>query len=148
MQLQSKNLNKVRVITLCYIEILLEVLFRIQFCIPALNLAGDNIFAWVNSIQSVINLQQIPIKCCEYLRSLRYKIRMAEIPFYEPDYIEGDNKSILANRTVPDSSLNKNNQIIYSHFVREEYTCAEWINDYGNTQQNEVYLLTKQLSLG
>ena len=40
MQLQSKNLNKVRAFTLCYLEILLQGVFRIWFCIPALGLAG------------------------------------------------------------------------------------------------------------
>ena len=59
MQFQSKNINRVRVITICNIEILLQVVFRIWFCIPALHWAGNNILARVESIQSGINLQQI-----------------------------------------------------------------------------------------
>ena len=57
MRLQSKNINKVRVITLCYIEILCKVVFRIWFCIPDLHWAVNNIYAWVDYIQWGINLQ-------------------------------------------------------------------------------------------
>ena len=60
MLLQSKNLNKMRVITLCYIEILLQVAFQILFCIPSLHWAVNIICAWVDLIQSGIDLQYIP----------------------------------------------------------------------------------------
>ena len=40
MQLQSNNINKVRVLNIGYIEILLQAVFRILFCIPILDLAG------------------------------------------------------------------------------------------------------------
>ena len=59
-RLQSKNLNKVRVINLCYIEIILQVVFRILFYIPAQHWTGNSICARVDSIQLVINLQYIP----------------------------------------------------------------------------------------
>ena len=59
MKLQSNNLNKVRGVTICYIEILLQVVCRIWFCIPALHSAGNNICTRVESIQSGINVQQI-----------------------------------------------------------------------------------------
>ena len=55
MRLQPKNLNKVRVVTLCYIEIFLQVVFQICFCIPALHWAVNNIRDRVDSIQSGIN---------------------------------------------------------------------------------------------
>ena len=48
MRLQSKNINKVMVITLCYIEILLHLLFRILLLYIALYSAGNNINAGVN----------------------------------------------------------------------------------------------------
>ena len=53
MQFQSNNLNKVRVLTLYYIEILLQVVFRIWFCIPALHCTGNIICARVDFIQFV-----------------------------------------------------------------------------------------------
>ena len=37
--------------------------------------------------------------CCEYLRGLRYKLRMMGIPVNGPTYIHGDNQSVLANTT-------------------------------------------------
>ena len=57
--------------------------------------------------------------CCEYIRGLRYKLRMMGIPVEGPAYIEGDKKSVLENTTIPDSTLNKKSQSIAYHFVRE-----------------------------
>ena len=57
MWLQPKNLNKLRVITIFYIEIILQVLFRVWLFIPALNWAGNNIRAQVDLIQLGIKLQ-------------------------------------------------------------------------------------------
>ena len=51
-----KNLNKVRVITICYIEILFQVVFIIWFLYTALYWAGNNIHSWVDLIQLRINL--------------------------------------------------------------------------------------------
>ena len=42
-------------------------------------------------------------QCCEYLRGLRYKLRMMGIPVVGPACIYGDNQSVLANTTIPDS---------------------------------------------
>jgi hypothetical protein len=44
-------------------------------------------------------------QCCEYLGGLRYKLRMMGIPCDGPAYIEGENQSVLANTTIPDSTL-------------------------------------------
>jgi hypothetical protein len=46
-------------------------------------------------------------QCCEYLRGLRYKLRMMGIPCEGPSYIYGDNQSVLANTSIPDSTLKK-----------------------------------------
>jgi len=48
--------------------------------------------------------------CCEYVRGLRYKLRMMGIPVYGPTFIYGDNQSVLANTTIPDSTLKKKSQ--------------------------------------
>ena len=58
-------------------------------------------------------------QCCEYIRGLRYKLRMMGIPVEGPAYIYGDNQSVLANTTIPDSTLKKKSQSIAYHFVRE-----------------------------
>ena len=46
-------------VNLCYIKILIQILFQIWFCIPALHWAGNNIYAQLDLIQSGINLQYI-----------------------------------------------------------------------------------------
>jgi len=87
-------------------------------------------------------------QCCEYLRGLRYKLRMMGIPVDGPCYIEGDNQSVLANTTIPDSTLKKKSQSIAYHFVREGAARGEWRTAYINTHENEADLLTKQLPSG
>ena len=86
--------------------------------------------------------------CCEYLRGLRYKLRMMGIPVVGPAYIQGDNQSVLANTTIPDSTLKKKSQSIAYHFVREGAARDEWRTTYVNTHDNESDLLTKQLPHG
>ena len=87
-------------------------------------------------------------QCCEYLRGLRYKLRMMGIPVNGPCYIHGDNQSVLANTTNPGSTLKKKSQSIAYHFVREGVAKDEWRTSYVNTHDNEADLLTKQLPFG
>ena len=87
-------------------------------------------------------------QCCEYLRGLRYKLRMMGIPVIGPCYVAGDNQSVLANTTEPGSTLKKKSQSIAYHFVREGVAREEWRTAYINTHDNEADLLTKQLPFG
>jgi hypothetical protein len=87
-------------------------------------------------------------QCCEYLRGLRYKLRMMGIPCEGPAYIQGDNQSVLANTTIPDSTLKKKSQSIAYHLVREGAARDEWRTAYVNTHENEADLLTKLLPSG
>lgn len=87
-------------------------------------------------------------QCCEYLRGLRYKLRMMGIPVNGPCYIQGDNQSVLANTTDPGSTLKKKSQSIAYHFVREGVAKDEWRTSYVNTHDNEADLLTKLLPFG
>ena len=57
-------------------------------------------------------------QCCEHLCRLHYKFQMMGIPIYGPVYISGDNQSVLANTTVPESMLKKKSQSIAYHFVQ------------------------------
>ena len=63
--------------------------------------------------------------CCEYIRGLRYKLRMMGIPVNGPDYIYGDNQSVLLNKSIPDSNIKKKSQSISYHFTREETAIDE-----------------------
>ena len=85
-------------------------------------------------------------QCCEYLCGLRYKLHMMGIPCDDPTFIEGDNQSVLANTTIPDSTLKKKNQSIAYHFVREGVAKGEWKVTYLNTHLNPADLLTKSLA--
>ena len=55
----------------------------------------------------------------EYVRGLRYKLRMMGIRVDEPAFVFGDNQSVLANTTNPSSTLKKkSNAINFNSFVR------------------------------
>ena len=86
-----------------------------------------------NSVKSSsFGLEFIAIKqCCEYLCVLRYKLRMMGIHVYGPCYIQGDNQSVLANTTVPESALKKKSQSIAYHFVQEGVALARRQVDIG-----------------
>ncbi len=84
----------------------------------------------------------------EYIRGLRYKLRMMGITVHEPAYVFGDNQSVLANTTTPGSTLRKKSNAIAYHFVREGCTHDEWRMTYINrdADENVADLLTKPLA--
>ena len=86
--------------------------------------------------------------CTEYVRGIRYKVRMMGIPCDEPTYVYGDNMSVLANTSIPESTLKKKSNSIAYHFVREGVARDEWRTAYINTHLNPADLLTKPLSSG
>ena len=86
--------------------------------------------------------------CCEYLRGLRYKLRMFGIPVEHPAYVLRDNKSILTNLSNPHSVLKKKSSSIAYHFVREGVAKNEWRATYLNTHLNPADLCTKSLPGG
>ena len=69
----------------------------------------------------------IPMKqCCEYVRGLRYKLRMMGISCDDPTFTYGDNQSVLANINVPDLTLKKRLQSIAYRFVQEGTAQDNW----------------------
>jgi len=56
---------------------------------------------------------------CEYLRGLRFKLRIMGIPVGEPCFVLGDNQSVLSNVSVPESNLKKKSNSLAYHFTRE-----------------------------
>jgi len=87
-------------------------------------------------------------QCTEYIRGLRYKLRMMGIPCEGPTFIFGDNQSVLCNTSIPDSTLKKKSNSIAYHFVREGCARDEWRTVYVNTHLNPADLLTKPLKAG
>ena len=55
---------------------------------------------------------------CEYIRGLLYKLRMTGKPFSDPCFVYGDNKSVLYNTTLPESTLKKKSNFIAYQAVR------------------------------
>ena len=65
-----------------------------------------------------------------------------------PAFIFGEKQSVLANTTIPDSTLKKKSQSIAYHFVREGAACDKWRTAYVNTHLNPTDLLTNPLPSG
>ena len=84
----------------------------------------------------------------EYVRGLRYKLQMMGIPVDEPTFVYGVNHSVLANTTMPGSTLKKKTKSIASHHIREVTARDEWRTAYVNTHENVDNMLTKPLPSG
>ena len=81
----------------------------------------------------------------EYIRGLRYKLRMMGIPISGPTYIYGDNMSVIHNTTAPESTLKKKHNSIVYHFIREGVARGEWIATFIKSTDNISDILTKYL---
>ena len=85
-------------------------------------------------------------QCTKYIHGLQYKLHMMRITCNS--FIFGDNQSVLANTTIPDSTLKNKSQSIAYHFVREDTARDEWSTAYVNTHLNPADILTKPLPSG
>ncbi len=72
---------------------------------------------------------------------------MMGIKVDEPNFIFGDNKSVLYNTTSPGSTLKKKSNAIAYHFVREGVARDEWRTAYIGSDDNVADMLTKPLSV-
>lgn len=67
---------------------------------------------------STFSSEFIVDKCCtEYITALRYKLQMFGVPMQGPTKVLCDNKSVVTNSSVVDSSLNKKHCSITYHTV-------------------------------
>ena len=73
---------------------------------------------------------------------------MLGIPVDGPAYVYGDNQSVLANTTIPDSTLKKKTQSIAYHLIREGVARDEWRTAYVKSCENPADILTKPLPAG
>ena len=64
--------------------------------------------------------------CTEYIRGLRFRLRMMGIPCEDPAFVYGDNKSVLCNATIPYSTLNKKSNSI--DFLNAYFTLMTPLN--------------------
>ena len=70
------------------------------------------------------------------------------MPVEDPAHIHEDNQSVLANTSIPDSTLKKKSQSVACHFVREDVARDEWRTAHVNMHENPADLLTKPLAAG
>ena len=82
----------------------------------------------------------------EYMLGLRFKLLMFGIPIDGPAFIYSNNQSVLANTSMPTSTLKKKSQSIDFHFVREGCARDECHTTYVNTNLNVADLMTKPLA--
>ena len=87
-------------------------------------------------------------QCTDYVPGLRYKLQMLDIPCEGCTFVYGDNKYVLYNISIPESTLKKKSQGIAYHFVREGCARNEWRTAYVNKHSNPADLLTKPLAAG
>ena len=59
----------------------------------------------------------------EFVRGLRYKLRMMGIPMDKPSFMFGDNQYVLDNTSNPGSTIKKKSQSICFHFIRKGWAC-------------------------
>ena len=98
---------------------------------------------------SICGSEMVAMKqACEFVRGLRYKLRMMVIPLDEPLFMFVDNQSLLDNTANPGSTIKKKYQSIFFHFIREGCARDEWRTAYVNTCENIADLLTKSLPKG
>ena len=83
--------------------------------------------------------------CCEFVRGLRYKLRMMGILVNEPTIIRGNNKSVLCNTMITSSVLLKKLIYIAYDAVREGVAKKEWDTGYIKTDVNPFNIPTKSL---
>ena len=84
-------------------------------------------------------------QCCDYIRGLRYKLRMMGIPVNNPTIIYGDNQSVLWNTSVPDSTLKKKSAAVAYNYCREGVSRNEWVTKYVPSIQNPGDIMTKSV---
>lgn len=85
-------------------------------------------------------------QCCEYIKGLRYKLRMMGVPVNNPAFVYGDNQSVLWNTSDPDSTLKKKSSSVAYHFVREGVAKDEWRTGYVKTSENPSDVMTKTIT--
>jgi Reverse transcriptase (RNA-dependent DNA polymerase) len=84
----------------------------------------------------------------ERIKALRYKLRMFRIPIEGPTNILGDNESVVNSALKVEARLNKKNNAICFHAVREA-AAANWIRVRREpTETNIADIFTKMLDTG
>jgi hypothetical protein len=81
----------------------------------------------------------------ETIEAMRYKLRMFGVPIDGPANVFCDNKSVVTNCTVPESTLKKKHNAIAYHRVREAVAANTSRIAYVHSKANNMDILTKSL---
>ena len=106
---------------------------------------------WLLKKQSTVETSVFGTKFCtmkhdiENLRGIRYKLRMMGIPLKGASYVYGNNMSVVANSSRPESTLKKKSNSICYHAVREAVAIGEALVAHIPTKKNLADLFTKVL---
>jgi hypothetical protein len=84
--------------------------------------------------------------CLEFVKDLRYKLRMMGVPLSGPAVVWCDNKSVADGASVPEAKLNKKHLGICYHAVREASAAGIWMAGFVPGKFNIADMLTKILS--
>ena len=84
----------------------------------------------------------------EYVWGRCYKISMYAIPCEDLAFVYVYNQYVLANTSVPASTVKKNSYSIAFHFVWEGCACAEWRTTYLSKYETFADIMTNPLSSG
>ena len=81
----------------------------------------------------------------EMVIELRFALRSLGVPLTGPSFMFGDNQSVVANTTLPSSSLKKKHNAIAYHKVRESIAAKLFHFVHVAGQANVADILTKPL---
>ena len=84
--------------------------------------------------------------CKELIVALRYKLRMFGVPIDGPANVFGDNRGVVKNASIPESTLMKKHNAINYHAVREAAAAGILRVGKEDGETNLADLLTKVLS--
>ena len=94
---------------------------------------------WLSKKQATIEGSVFGSECVtmktgiEELRGIRYKLHIMGVPLTEPTYVYGYNMSVIYNTSQPESTLNKKNNSICYHAVREAVASGECLTTHFKT---------------
>ncbi len=84
--------------------------------------------------------------CLEFVKDLRYKLRMLGVPIYGPAVVWCDNQTVVNGASVPEAKLSKKHLGICYHAVREASAAKIWQVGFIKGEYNVADCLTKILS--
>lgn len=106
---------------------------------------------WLSKKQSTIETSVFSAEFCtmkhgiEALHGICYELRMMGVPVTGPSYVVGDNMSVVANVSKPESTLRKKSNAICYHAVREAVAMGKVLIAHIPTKSNLADLFTKVL---